>query len=138
MWWKVVVIYSEVYSKTKMSDLEKEFSTLKVEFMDLKSKIDTLVEKYSKLEVKYEKSLSRKSKASFVCRICDQECENLIELKDHKKEHEFLFPKFKWDECDKIFLKEKQLKEHTSQKHKIYPCKECEKVFDYEGWRNWN
>ena len=47
---KVVVFYSVVYSKTKMSDLEKEFSTLKVEFMDLKYKIDTLSlqEKHSK------------------------------------------------------------------------------------------
>ena len=100
------MFYSEVYSKTKMSDLEKEFSSLKVEFMDLKYKIDTLVEKYSKLEVKYEKSLSRKSKASFVCRISDQ-------LKSHKKEHVSVLPKFECDECDKCFLKESQLKEHT-------------------------
>ena len=115
-----------------MSHLEKEVSSLKEEFLDLKSKIDILVKKYSNLEVKYEKSLSRKRKESFKCRICDQECENLIELKNHKKEHESLLPKFKCDECDKIFLKEKQLKEHISQKHKTYPCKECEKVFDYE------
>lgn len=71
-----------------MSDLEKEFSSLKEEFVDLKIKIETLVKKYSNLETKYEKSLSRKSKASFKCRICDQECENLEELKNHKKKHE--------------------------------------------------
>ena len=68
---------SVVSSNIKMSDLEKEFSSLKEEFVDLKIKIETLVKKYSNLETKYEKSLSRKSKASFKCRICDQECENL-------------------------------------------------------------
>ena len=80
-------------------------------------------------EVKFEKFLSRKRKESFKCRICGQECENLIELKNHKKEHESVLPKFK---CDNSFLKEKQLKEHTNQKHKTHPCKECEKVFDWE------
>ena len=54
------------------------------------------------------------------------------QLKNHKKEHESLLPKFKCEEFDQIFLKEKQPKEHISQKHKTYPCKECEKVFDYE------
>ena len=114
-----------------VKDLENELTSLKIEFTDLKSKIDTLVTKYSNLEKKYEKSLSTKKCASFKCKQCDEECETLSDLKNHKEAHKSCLPFFQCKECDTKFREESQLNEHV-KKHTTYPCEECEKLFDYE------
>ena len=44
-----------MYSKLKIADLEKEFSSLQVEYVDLKSKFENFVKKYSNHETRYEK-----------------------------------------------------------------------------------
>ena len=110
------------------TDLEKEFSSLKSEFVDLKSKIDILLQKYVSLEKRYEKSASRKNKACFKCKVCEEECENLKELKNHKKEHKSCLP---FLHCDKKFREEKQLTQHKKT-HLEFECDECDKIFDFE------
>ena len=114
-------------------NLEVEFNSLKNEFDLLKSKIDSLVSKYSNLEKKYEQSQSRKKKAMFKCRICDEELENVSALKEHKEEHNSCQGEHQCEECEKRFKKEEQLEAHKKTVHKKYECDECEKIFDFEG-----
>ena len=66
-------------------DLEKEFKNLSTEFKQLQSITEKLYEKYEYLENKYEKCLKKKAAASFKCRVCGQECENVKDLREHKK-----------------------------------------------------
>ena len=67
-------------------DLEEEFKKLALEFKDLKFLTEKLFKKYEKLENKYEKCLKIKVSACFQCKICEQECSNIKDLQENKKE----------------------------------------------------
>ena len=111
-------------------DLESEFKNLKIEFEHVKVIIDNLVKKYGSLEKKYAKSLSKKK--MFKCNQCDEELENVEELKKHKEEHSANQDKFQCEECLKSFEGESQLESHVKRVHKKYECDECDKVFNFE------
>ena len=114
-----------------IKDLEAEFNILKSEVVELKTKINTLVGKYSTLEKKYEKS--KKNKASFKCKECDEKLLSLNELKKHKEEHISCRGTFQCVECDKCFKEECKLNEHVDRIHTKYPCDDCDKIFKFEG-----
>ena len=82
-------------------ELEIEFKTLSTEFKDLKTLTEKLYKKYEKLENKYEKCLSRKEKASFKCKICDEECDTVKDLQEHKTEKHANVEVFKCEDCEK-------------------------------------
>ena len=113
-------------------DLEEEFKKLALEFKDLKFLTEKLFKKYEKLENKYEKCLKIKVSAFFQCKICEQECSNIKDLQEHKKEKHTTSEDFKCDDCDKIFKSQKKLDDHEKT-HEKFECDECDKVFQYEG-----
>ena len=93
-------------------DLEKQFQHLATEFKELKSLTEKLYKKYELLENKYEKCLKKKANASFKCKVCDQECENIKDLQGHKREKHADGNIFKCDDCEKVFKSETKQKEH--------------------------
>ena len=70
--------------------------------------------------------------ASFKCRVCGQECENVKDLQEHKKEKHSTEEVFKCGECERVFRSESKLAEHAAT-HKKYECDECDKIFRYES-----
>ena len=113
-------------------ELEAELKKLSNEFKQLKSLTEKLFKKYAHLENRYEKCLKVKASPGFQCKICDQECENLEDLKKHKDEKHATLEEFKCSECERCFKSEKKLEVHEKT-HQKFECDECDKTFKYEG-----
>ena len=113
-------------------DLETEFKHLANEFKELKELTEKLFKKYEILENKYKKCLKSKANASFICRICDQECESVKDLQEHKKAEHSTDGEYKCDECEQLFNSMHQLEKHEKS-HEKFECEDCDKIFSYEG-----
>ena len=113
-------------------DLEAEFKHLATEFKELKELTEKLFKKYETLENKYEKCLKNKANPSFICRLCDQECDSVKDLQEHKIEQHSTDGEFKCDECEKLFNSKNQLEKHEKI-HEKFECEYCDKIFNYEG-----
>ena len=112
------------------SSLVGEFTGLKEELQKFTSLIEVLIQKYSKLEKKYEKSLERRRKAAFKCKMCDEEVESIKDLKKHR---ESCKGTFECEDCDKCFKDEVSLENHVKRVHRKFECDECDNVYEYEG-----
>ena len=113
-------------------DLEAEFKHLATEFRDFLASTEKLFKKYEILENKYGKCFENKANARFTCNICEQECENIKDLQEHKREQRSMDGEFQCDECDKSFNSKNQLEKHEKM-HETFECEKCDKIFYYEG-----
>ena len=112
-------------SRMSQKDLEEEFKKRA-------SELKNLILLTEKLFKKYEKCLKIKASACFQCKICEQECSNIKDLQENKKEKHITSEEFKWYDCDRIFKSQKKLDDHEKTNEK-FEWDECDKVFQYEG-----
>ena len=92
------------------------------------SNFDNLSEEHKSLQTQLKQE---KEKENHKCNKCENNSENLPNLKKHRSDHMATSPQvFKCDQCIKDFNDEWKMKAHK-KKHKRFQCEQCEKNFEY-------
>ena len=114
-------------TKKTVKTLDAELINLKSEFEALKTKCDELSEKYTTLENKSVGKYQIKN-VELKCETCDQQFNQISDLKKHAKTHNLRRGPFECKTCERSFNEEWKLEAHIKT-YKLYSCEECDKQF---------